>query len=77
MAIVMLGEAAVQVPPAEQLRLFRQVFGAAIGEGVSELLDTYDALKAKKFRGSKENIQLLRLEKLIARMWEQVPRPGW
>ncbi len=77
LSVVMLGSAAAQASPAEQIRVFRQVFASMIDEKLSQALDTFDTfdtfdtLRAKKFRGSRENIELLRLEKHIAKTWEE------
>lgn len=72
LSMAMLGHAGAQASPAEQLRVFRQVFATIINEKASQALDTFDALKAKKFRGSRENIRLMGLEKHIAKTWEEI-----
>jgi hypothetical protein len=71
LSVVMLGNAAAEAAPADQLRVFRQVFGSMIDENLSRSLDLFDGLRAKRHRGSKENTSLMRLEKVIAKGWQE------
>ena len=71
LSIAMLGNAAAQATPAEQVRVFRQVYASIIDYDLAKALDTYEALRRKTHRGSRENLEILRLEKLIARSWAE------
>lgn len=72
LSMVMLGHSGSQAGPAEQFRVFRQIAGPLVDESISHAFNVVEALRAKKFRGSRENMELLRLEKQLARTWEEI-----
>ncbi len=72
LSMAMLGNAGAQAAPVEQLRTFRQVFAPIIPKSTLQALDVIERVKAKKYRGTRENIVLSQLEQEIARGWNEI-----
>ena len=53
LSLMMLGSAAAQTTPAEQISAFRQVYASMIDAELAEALRTYEKLRKKKHRGSR------------------------